>query len=130
MRGEVGGDVGSDAGEVDDQRSRLRGLEDAAVASEHLLDVRGVGDHHRDDVRLASRIGDVVGAAAAALDQLLDLLRRSVHADDVEAGVDQVAGHGCAHDSQADERNGCHDSPLSQVKLSTLAPLGLYSRPT
>ena len=71
-------------------------------------DVRGIGHHHGDDVRLADRVGDRAGALAARRDQCVDLGLAAVVADDVEPGVRQVAGHRAAHDAQADESNGGH----------------------
>ena len=69
LRGELGGDVGPDAGEVDDQGALARGGEDSAVAGEHLLHVRGVRHHHRHDVGLAGGVGGGLRTPAAALDE-------------------------------------------------------------
>ena len=74
LLGERDGDVGPDAGEVDDQGAGRGVLEDAALAGEHLLDVGGVGDHHGDHVGALDRLGDRGGGPAAGVDQRLGAL--------------------------------------------------------
>src|SRR3712207_8331605 len=51
------------------------------------------------------------GSTPALLDEPLDRLGAAVVADDVEAGLDQVAGHRPTHDAEAD-RSEEHTSEL------------------
>src|SRR5690606_25432526 len=101
--GEVGGDVGTDGGEVDDEGAGPGGLEDPALAGEDLDDVGGVGDHERDDVGVGDGLGDARRSTSPGLDQRSGLVRGAVVADDPVSGVVQVDGHGAAHDAQSDE---------------------------
>jgi hypothetical protein len=75
LLGESRGDVGADAGEVDDERPLARAVEHTVLAGEDLLHVRGVRDHHRPDVGIPYRLGDRVGTPPAALDQRGHFLR-------------------------------------------------------
>ena len=105
---QLGGDIGADGGEVDDQRAGLGVVEHAPVAGQYLTDMGRVGHHHGDDVGLTDRVGDRAAPfpPAAMSSSILAWLR--LYADDVEPGGHQMAGHRAAHDAQADESNGGH----------------------
>lgn len=72
---EFGGDVRADAGEVDDQRAGRGVLEYAVLTGEHVLHVRRIGHHHRDDVSACNGFGDGVRGGAARFHQGGGLLR-------------------------------------------------------
>jgi hypothetical protein len=102
-------DVGPDGAGVDQQGAGLGRVEHAAVAEDDGLDVRRVGKHGQDDVRVADRFGDVGGAPAAGGDQLVDLVPAAVVADHLVTGLEEVGGHRAAHDAESDHRDGGHD---------------------
>ena len=134
-RGQPPGHVGPDGAHVDVQGARPGGGVDPVLAEGERLDVGRVGDHGDDHVGVADGLGQAGCPAAAVGLEPPDLLGRAVVADDGEAGPDQVDGHGAAHDAEADDGDRGHRAApaprvASQPKLSALAPLGWYSRPT
>ena len=70
------------------------------------LDVRRVGDHQENDLSIAGDLAAAAAGPAAGFEQGCRKLAVAVQADLV-AGVDEVAGHGRAHDAEADE-SGFH----------------------
>ena len=110
LRKGLGGDR-RDRAHVDDHLAHARGrvagwsLEsggDTCLAEQRSFHIGGVGHHHEDDVRT---FGDAAGAQAlggTAAGNCLGHLAAGVDKQLV-AGIDQVAGHGRAHDAQANE---------------------------
>ena len=122
---------------------------DPVVAVGNALDVGAVGNHGDDHGCLGHCLSDGLGATASVLDEPVDCCPPMIDADDVVAGVDEVAGHGFTHDPESDERDGRHVSPEesvgggqiprtdaprrswgNHVKLVVVVSLGTYSNPT
>ena len=106
--GEALGDVRADAGSVDPEGALLRVGEDAVLAADYALNIGGVRHHGDDDVGVLDGVRDARGTLAAFGDELVDLVLAAVEAGDGVAGLDQVDGHGQAHDSESDDCNVAH----------------------
>ena len=106
-----GCDVQADAARVDPEGALLRVGEDTVRAAHDTFDVGGVRHHGDDGVGVLDGVGDARGTLAAFGDELVDLVLAAVETGDVVAGLDQVDGHGKAHDSESDNCNVAHDFP-------------------
>src|SRR5699024_9491934 len=92
--GEVHGDVGADRGEVDDERPGLGvGEHPVLLVAQDAGDVRGIGDHDRDDVGVGDGVGDAVGGFATRGEEVV-IFRTAVAPGDVVSRILQVYRHG------------------------------------
>ncbi len=86
--GEVGGDVGPDAGEVDDERARAGGVEDPALAGQQHVRTSGESGTITATTSASATASAIEPAARPpAVDQRLGCGRGAVVADDVEPGL-------------------------------------------
>ena len=90
---------------IDDQRPGARPADDAVLAEQDRLDVRGVRDADHHDVGVGGRGGRVGRHLHAELCQLRGPTRRPVPGGDREAGAGEVRGHRRAHRAEAQERD-------------------------
>jgi hypothetical protein len=106
--GELLGFQRRDRTHVDDDLARLQSFGNAAGAEQGRFDMGSVGDHGDDHLGLFRHL-----AAGAALPGALveQVLRRGAQVVDIQLvpGLDQMTGHGSAHDAETDETN-LHDA--------------------
>ncbi len=102
---DVARELSGAGGEVDEVGALLRGAQDAVGGQVDVLDVGRVPHHGEDHVGALRGLAGGLCPLGAAGEKPLGLgLRAGVHGE-VEAGVQDVARDGGAHDARADERD-------------------------
>ena len=112
--GDVARERGAARGEVDENRTGLRGRKQAVAGEVELFDILGIAYHREDDVRARGSLGGRRGKRGAALHERLGLRLRAVVDGERIARVEDVPGDGRTHDAGANEGDLllliCHDA--------------------
>ena len=92
-----------DSAHLDDNAARLQASGDAIGTQDRLLDVLGLGQHSDHEVAGGTHFTRCLGRLGAGLDQTVHRLLAEVKHGQFMPVLEDVRGHGSAHDAQADK---------------------------